>query len=68
MEDKAGDAGWEKECKVIMKVKGAVVLCTSVDRLAFDRSRRRPEGRTRAGHRDEWIEARVMETWGTCHL
>lgn len=26
MEDKAGDAGWEKECKVIMKVKGAVIL------------------------------------------
>ena len=42
-EDQAGDAGLEGERKGIMKVKGPLVLCPSMDRLAFDRSGRKPE-------------------------
>lgn len=39
--------------EVIKKVKGDVIICTPVDRLAFDGSRSEPKGR-RAGHRYEW--------------
>ena len=43
VEDQAGDAGLEEEGTGIMKVKGPLVLCPSMDRLAFDRSERKPE-------------------------
>lgn len=42
-EDQAGDAGLEGERKGIVKVKGPLVPCPSMDRLAFDRRGRKPE-------------------------